>query len=128
MKESYNLMIFLCIPITKLNHFATVISSEGEIHIDPFKLTNIYDDFYLLLSKLAPLHQNSYIIVLESTARYGDNLVHFLISNNFKLCVPNPLSTSSMRKNNVHKTKTNKVETFVIVKILMMQDSQSLLP
>ena len=100
-----------------------MISSDGEILIEPFKFTNDYDGFYLLLSKLAPLDQNSIIIGLESTAHYGDNLVRFLISKDFKVCVLNPIQTSSMRKNNVRKTKTDKVDTFVIAKTLMMQDS-----
>ena len=116
-------MIYVGIDIAKLNHFAAAISSDGEILIEPFKFTNDYDGFYLLLSKLAPLDQNSIIIVLESTAHYGDNLVRFLISKDFKVCVLNPIQTSSMRKNNVRKTKTDKVDTFVIAKTLMMQDS-----
>lgn len=116
-------MIYVGIDIAKLNHFVATISSEGEILIEPFKFTNNYDGFYLLLSKLAPLDQNNSIIGLESTAHYGDNLVRFLISKDFKVCVLNPLSTSAMRKNNVRKTKTDKVDTFVIAKTLMMQDS-----
>ncbi len=39
------------------------------------------------------------------------------------MCVLNPLSTSDMRKNNVRKTKTDKVDTFVIAKTLILQDS-----
>ena len=113
-------MIYVGIDIAKLNHFAAAISSDGEILIEPFKFTNDYDGFY---SKLAPLDQNSIIIGLESTAHYGDNLVRFLISKDFKVCVLNPIQTSSMRKNNVRKTKTDKVDTFVIAKTLMMQDS-----
>ena len=123
MKGRYNLMIYVGIDIAKLNHFASAISSEGEILIEPFKFTNDYDGFYLLLSNLAPLDQNSIIIGLESTAHYGDNLVRFLISKGFKVCVLNPIQTSFMRKNNVRKTKTDKVDTFVIAKTLMMQDS-----
>ena len=119
----YNLIIYLGIDIAKLNHFASAISSDGEILIEPFKFSNDYDGFYLLLSKLAPLDQNSIIIGLESTAHYGDNLVRFLISRDFKVCVLNPIQTSSMRKNNIRKTKTDKVDTFVIAKTLMMQDS-----
>ena len=116
-------MIYVGIDIAKLNHFAAAISSDGEILIEPFKFTNDYDGFYLLLSNLAPLDQNSIIIGLESTAHYGDNLVRFLISKGFKVCVLNPIQTSSMHKNNVRKTKTDKVDTFVIAKTLMMQDS-----
>lgn len=113
-------MIYVGLDIAKLNHFAAAISSEGEILIEPFKFTNDYDGFYLLLSKLAPLDQHSIIIGLESTAHYSDNLVHFLICKDFKVCVLNLLSTSSIRKNNVRKTKA---DTFVIAKTLMMQDS-----
>ena len=116
-------MIFVDIDIAKLNHFAAAISSDSEILIEPFQFSNDYDGFYLLLSHLAPLDQNSIIIGLESTAHYGDNLVRFLISKDFKVCVLNPIQTSSMRKNNVRKTKTDKVDTFVIAKTLMMQDS-----
>ena len=116
-------MIYIGIDIAKFNHFAAAISSDGEILIEPFKFTNDYDGFYLLLSNLAPLDQNSIIIGLESTAHYGDNLVRFLISKGFKVCVLNPIQTSAMRKNNVRKTKTDKVDTFVIAKTLLMQDS-----
>ena len=116
-------MIFVGIDIAKLNHFAAAISSDSGILIEPFKFTNDYDGFYLLLSSLAPLDQNSIIIGLESTAHYGDNLVRFLISRGFKVCVLNPIQTSSLRKNNIRKTKTDKVDTFVIAKTLMMQDS-----
>ena len=98
MKGRYNLMIYVGIDIAKLNHFAAAVSSDGEILIEPFKFTNDYDGFYLLLSKLAPLDQNSIIIGLESTAHYGDNLVRFLISKDFKVCVLNPLQTSFMLK------------------------------
>ena len=116
-------MIYVGIDIAKLNHFAAAISSQGEIHFEPFNFSNDYDGFYLLLSKLAPLDQHSIIIGLESTAHYGDNLVRFLICKDFKVCVLNPIMTSSMRKNNVRKMKTDKVDTLVIAKTLMMQDS-----
>lgn len=118
-------MIYVGIDIAQLNHFASAISSDGEILIEPFKFTNDYDGFYLLLSKLDPLDPDSIIIGLESTAHYGDNLVRFLITRNYKVCVLNPIKTSTMRKNNVRKTKTDKVDTFVIAKTLMMQDSDS---
>ena len=97
MKGRYNLMIYVGIDIAKLNHFASATSSEGGILIETFKFSNDYDGFYLLLSNLAPLDQNSIIIGLESTVHYGDNLVRFLISRDFKVCVLNPLSTSAMR-------------------------------
>lgn len=116
-------MIYVGIDIAKLNHFAAAISSDGEVLIEPFKFKNDYDGFYLLTSKLDTLDQSSIVIGLESTAHYGDNLVRYLIRMGFKVCVLNPIKTSTMRKNNIRKTKTDKVDTFVIAKTLMMQES-----
>lgn len=81
------MMIYVGIDIAKLNHFVSAISSDGKVLIEPFKFTNDYDGFYLLLSKLDPLDPDSIIIGLESTAHYGDNLVRFLITRNYKVCV-----------------------------------------
>ena len=116
-------MIYVGIDIAKLNHFASAISSDGEVLIEPFKFSNDYDGFSLLVSNLNTLDRNSIVIGLESTAHYGDNLVRYLITLGFKVCVLNPIKTSIMRKNNVRKTKTDKVDTFIIAKTLMMQDS-----
>ena len=116
-------MIYVGIDIAKLNHFASAISSDGEVLIEPFKFSNDYDGFSLLVSNLNTLDRNSIVISLESTAHYGDNLVRHLITLGFKVCVLNPIKTSIMRKNNVRKTKTDKVDTFIIAKTLMMQDS-----
>lgn len=116
-------MIYVGIDIAKLNHFASALSSDGEILMEPFKFTNDNDGFQLLISKLESFDKNSIIIGLESTAHYGDNLVRYLVANNYKVCVINPIKTSVMRKNNIRKTKTDKVDTYIICKTLMMQDS-----
>ena len=116
-------MIYVGIDIAKLNHFASAISSEGEVLIEPFKFTNDGDGFQLLVSKLESFDSDSIIIGLESTAHYGDNLVRYLVASSFNVCVLNPIKTSTMRKNNIRKTKTDKVDTYIIAKTLMMQDS-----
>ena len=79
-------MIYVGIDIAKLNHFASAISSDGEILIEPFKFTNDNDGFQLLISKLDSLDKDSIIIGLESTAHYGDNLVRYLVAEFYK-CV-----------------------------------------
>ena len=118
-------MIYVGVDIAKLNHFASAISSDGEVLIEPFKFTNDADGFQMLVSKLISLiaEPDSIIIGLESTAHYGDNLVRYLVSESFKVCVLNPIKTSTMRKNNTRKTKTDKVNTYIIAKTLMMQGS-----
>ena len=116
-------MIYVGIDIAKLNHFASAISSDGEILIEPFQFTNDGDGFQLLVSILDSFKSDNIIIGLESTAHYGDNLVRYLVACYFKVCVLNPITTSAMRKNNIRKTKTDKVDTYIIAKTLMMQKS-----
>ena len=114
-------MIYVGIDIAKLNHYAAVLSSDGTVLTEPFKFTNDGDGFKMLHSELSDYAPESMIIGLESTAHYGDNLVRYLVANNYKVCVLNPIQTSSQRKNRIRKTKTDKVDTIVIAKTLMMQ-------
>ena len=114
-------MIYVGIDIAKLNHFATAISSDGEVLIEPFKFTNDNDGFCLLISKLSSYEKDELIIGLESTAHYGNNLLFFLVPKGYKVVLLNPIQTSTMRKNNIRKTKTDKVDTQLICKVLMMQ-------
>ncbi len=118
-------MIYVGIDIAKLIHFASAISSDGQELMKPFKFSNDGDGFQMLNSRLTELsyEDDNIIIGLESTAHYGDNLVRFLVACSYNVCVLNPIKTSVMRKDNIRKTKTDKVDTFIIAKTLMMQDS-----
>lgn len=122
-------MIYVGIDIAKLNHFASAISSDCEIILEPFKFLNDMEGFSLLTNKLNALNvpKEQLLIALESTAHYANNLTRYLVSNSFNVCVLNPIKTSVMRKNNIRKTKTDKVDTFIIAKTIMMQDSYRLI-
>lgn len=115
-------MIYVGIDIAKLNRFASALSSEGEVLIEPFKFTNDGDGFQLLVSKLESFDSDSIIIGLESTTHYGD-IVRYPVASSFNVRVLNPIKPSTIRKNNIRKTKTDKVDTYIIAKTLMMQDS-----
>ena len=115
-------MIYVGIDIAKLNHFASALSSDGEVLIEPFKFTNDSDGFFMLLSKLSSFDKDSIVIGLESTAHYGNNLLMFLVPKGYKVCLINPIQTAVLRKNNIRKTKTDKVDTYIIAKALMMND------
>jgi len=90
-------MIYVGVDIAKLNHFASVISSDSEVIIEPFKYTNDTDGFQMLVSKLISLNAepDSIIIGLESTVHYGDNLVRYLVAENFQVCVEPHQATDS---------------------------------
>ena len=96
-------MIYVGIDVAKLNHFASLISSDGEILVGPFQFSNDGDGFQYLVSAFEPFDDEEIIIGLESTAHYGDSLVRFRINRGFKVCVLNTIMTSSMRKNSIRK-------------------------
>lgn len=116
-------MIYVGIDIAKLNHYAAAIDSDGVVQIEPFEFINDNDGFHMLVFKLKQFENDSIIIGLESTAHYGNNLVSFLVSKGFHVCIINPIQTSSLRKNNIRKTKTDKVDAMIIAQaVAMMKD------
>ena len=116
-------MIYAGIDIAKFNHYAAVISSDGLVLTEPFEFSNDGDGFQRLSAELSDYAPESVIIGLESTAHYGDNLVRYLVAEGYKVCVLNPIQTSSRRKNRIRKTKTDKVDAIVIAETIMMQQS-----
>ena len=99
-------LYYVGIDIAKLNHFASVVSSDGKVLVKPFKFTNDNDGFCTLLSALASYDRGSLIIGLESTAHYADNLVEFLVSKRYQVCVINPIQTSSDRALSLQVTQS----------------------
>ncbi len=55
-------MIYVDIDIAKLNHFATILSSDGEVLVNPF--TNDLDGFRRLLSILDSYEKDSLVLGL----------------------------------------------------------------
>lgn len=113
-------MIYLGIDIAKNLHVAAAISSDGEIIFEPFEFSNDSEGFSKLLSAVQSFQKDELIIGLESTAHYGNNLVVFLFNRGFSIAVINPIQTSVMRKNNIRKTKTDKIDALLVAKTLMI--------
>ncbi len=83
------------IDIAKLNHYAVVLSSDDIVLTEPFKFSNDSDGFQMLSSELSDYTPESIIIGLESTTHYGDNLVRYLVVNDYKACFLNSIQSSS---------------------------------
>lgn len=72
---------FIGIDISKFKHTAAVIDQDGVVHIEPFdfdKLTSSGSILFLLL--FLPFIQDDFIIGMEDTGHYADNLQKFLLS------------------------------------------------
>lgn len=115
-------MYYVGIDIAKNKHYASIMTSDGEIICDAFPFSNDLVGFQKLLSRLNNIDKELLVIGLESTAHYGENLIEFLFDLNFNIAVINPIQTATLRKANIRKTKNDKVDTFLIIKSLIVNN------
>ena len=64
-------MIYASINIAKLNHFASVVSSDVEVLLELFQFSNDFEGFRSLSLVLDQYDRDQLLISLESTAYYG---------------------------------------------------------
>lgn len=115
-------MIYVGIDIAKQNHYASIMNSDGEVLVEPFPFTNDHSGFQKLLDYLEQFPKNELLIGMESTAHYAENIKSFLFTRDFQICIINPIQTSVLRKSNIRKTKTDTVDTYLIIKALMFNN------
>lgn len=115
-------MIYVGIDVAKNFHFASVVNSDLEVLVKPFKFTNDDSGFQLFLKNISDFKQSDILIGLEATGIYGDNLISFLFNKGFTIGRINPLQSDSLRSSNIRKTKTDKIDTFLICKCLLLKD------
>ena len=113
-------MFYVGIDIAKEKHFAAAMTADGEVLFQPFGFSNNHEGFQQLLSKLMQFEKSDTLIGLESTAHYCENLIFFLFNQGYQIAVINPIQTASLRKTGIRKTKTDRVDTFLIIKSLLV--------
>lgn len=113
-------MFYVGIDIAKSSHFASVVNSDGEVIVKPFKFSNDIYGFNLFLNNIIHLDKDSIFIGLEATGHYGDAITSFLFDKGFKIGRINPIQTDALRSSNIRKTKTDKIDTLLISKCLVL--------
>ena len=115
-------MIYVGIDIAKNTHWASAMNSDGEILLEPFSFQNNNEGFQKFTSKLSNFDKQKMLIGLESTAHYGENIISYLFNLDYKIGIINPIQTSNLRKSNIRKTKNDKVDTYIIIKSLSLNN------
>ena len=115
-------MIYVGIDIAKNTHWASAMNSDGEILLEPFSFQNNNEGFQKFISKLSNFDKQKMLVGLESTAHYGENIISYLFNLDYKIGIINPIQTSNLRKSNIRKTKNDKVDTFIIIKSLTLNN------
>ena len=101
----------LAIDVAKGKSMVTLISSCGEVLIDPYEVNHSINDFSNLLNRIKSLKLDNVSVIMESTGVYHRPIERFFLENNFKVFVINPIY-GKMQKRNIRKTKTDKEDCF----------------
>ena len=111
-------MFYVGIDIAKETHVASVIDSDGVVHIEGFSFENNFEGFASFKKILSDYKKENVVIGLESTAHYAENLIFFLHNLDYKLTVINPISVSAFRNTKIRKTKNDKVDSVLIAEYI----------
>lgn len=112
-------MHYVGIDIAKDNHYASIVDTTGKTIVKPFLVTNNKLGFEYLLNVLKNFNKNELLIGLEATSYYGLNFMKFFFEQGYHLAIINPIQTASARKDNVRKTKNDKIDSIVVANTIM---------
>lgn len=101
----------LAIDVAKGKSMVVLISSCGEVLIEPYEFNHSINDFTNLLNRINKLKLDNISVIMESTGIYHRPIERFFLENNFKVFVINPIY-GKMHKMNLRKTKTDKEDCF----------------
>ena len=115
-------MYYVGIDIAKSFHVVTIID-ENEVKVTqkPIRVTNCIDGFSKFITKLETISSNTndFIIGLEATGIYGENLWEFLNSHGFNVKLLNPFQTTRYREQHtMKKVKNDNIDSWIIALFL----------
>lgn len=113
-------MIYVGIDIAKFTHVAAIEDSGGDILVRPFPFQNDTQGLCFLQARLNAFPKDQLLIGLESTAHYAENVICYLMQRDYQVALINPLQTAALRNSGIRKTKTDKVDSLLIIKALML--------
>ena len=111
----------LAIDVAKGKSMVSLISSCGEVLIEPYEVNHSIIDFSNLLNRINKLKLDNISVIMESTGIYHRPIERFFLENNFKVFVINALY-SKMYKRNLRKTKTDKLDCISLSELFFTTD------
>jgi len=116
-------MYYIGFDIAKENHYASIVNSNGEVIQEAFLVKNSNNGFNYFMDKVKEhnISISDCLVGMESTGHYGENLIQFLHNKGFNIGIINPIQTDALRNSNIRKTKTDKIDTYLIIQSLMLK-------
>ncbi|MBS7528862.1 IS110 family transposase [Fusibacter paucivorans] len=118
-------MLFLGIDIGKRTHVASLISEKGQVLFKAFSFNNTLEGGEALINKLQNFvdSYDEIEVGMEATGHYWLSLYSFLIDQNLKVYVVNPLQTDGWRKGTeIRKRKTDIIDSLLIAELIRYGD------
>ena len=118
------MIYYVGIDVAKFKHDFTVVTSNGEVVIEPTTFKNNDEGFSIIKDSLSKLdHSQEIKIGLESTGHYHKNLVNFLITLGYEVNVLNPfLVHKFIESRTLRKQKTDSQDCCWIARYLESED------
>jgi len=115
-------MYYVGIDIAKSFHVVSIIDdNETKVINKPFKINNDSKGFNKLVTTLdnVTLNKDDFLIGLEATGIYGENLLEFIKSKGYNVKLLNPFQTSRYREQiTMKKVKNDNIDSLVIALFL----------
>ena len=111
----------LAVDVAKGKSMVSLISSCGEVLIEPYEVNHSINDFSNLFNRIKNLKLDNISVIMESTGIYHRPVERFFLENNFKVFVINALY-SKMYKRNLRKTKTDKLDCISLSELFFTTD------
>jgi transposase len=115
-------MYYVGIDIAKSFHIVSIIDdNETKVINKPFRINNDLKGFDKLVTILdsVTLDKNDFLIGLEATGIYGENLLEFIKSKGYNVKLLNPFQTSRYREQiTMKKVKNDNIDSLVIALFL----------
>ena len=111
----------LAVDVAKSKSMVSLISSCGEVLIEPYEINHSIIDFSNLLNRIKKLKLDNVSVIMESTGIYHKPVERFFLENDFKVFVINALY-SKMYKRNLRKTKTDKLDCISLSELFFNTD------
>ena len=111
----------LAIDVAKGKSMVSLISSCGEMLIEPYEINHSINGFTNLLNRINKLKLDNISVIIESTGIYHRPIERFFLENNFKVYTINALY-SKMYKRNLRKTKTDKLDCISLAELFFTTD------
>ena len=115
-------MFYVGIDVAKDFHVVTIIDeNEVKVFKKAFRVTNSADGFSKFIAKLESISTDvgNFLIGLEATGIYGENLLEFLLAYGYNVKLLNPFQTKRYREQTtMKKVKNDNIDSLIIALFL----------